>query len=70
MEWGYSKPVAQEKFAPVQSIISSFPRWKITSTGLQKIQSLEVHLFVNLLLGKQVIHYMERHKHASPIPVQ
>lgn len=50
--------------------LSSFPRWKITSTGLQKIQSLEVHLFVNLLLGKQVIHYMERHKHASPIPVQ
>lgn len=38
--------------------------------GLQKIQTIEVYLFVNLLPGKQVIHYWERHMHGSPIPVQ
>lgn len=40
------------------------------STELQKIQSSEVYLFVNLLLGKPAAHYMERYSHGSSIPVQ
>jgi len=38
--------------------------------GLQEIQKIEVYLFVNFLLGKQIMHCLVCHMHGSPIPVQ